>query len=137
MSLLFLFLGSVVCVCGCSVMSSLCDPMDCSSPGSSVHGILQARIPEWVVTGKEKDLPNPGIELSPPALAGRSFTTEPPETPLWDHSTPIYWRTPISVSMTNKYFKQENIQCLHSRNIPLPWGSASTPDTILDLVRLF
>ena len=27
---------------------TLCDPMDCSSPGSSVHGILQARILEWV-----------------------------------------------------------------------------------------
>ena len=27
---------------------SLCDPMDCSPPGSSVHGILQARILEWV-----------------------------------------------------------------------------------------
>ena len=26
---------------------SLCDPMDCSTPGSSVHGILQARILEW------------------------------------------------------------------------------------------
>ena len=127
MSLLFLFLGSVACVWGCSAMSSLCDPMDCSPPGSSVHGILQARIPEWVILGKEMDLPSPGIELSSPALTGRSFTTEPPGTPLWDHSTAIYWRTPISVSMTNKYSKQENIQCLHSRNIPLPWGSASTP----------
>ena len=28
---------------------TLCDPMDCSPPGSSVHGILQARMPEWVV----------------------------------------------------------------------------------------
>ena len=27
---------------------TLCDPMDCSPPGSSVHGILQARIPQWV-----------------------------------------------------------------------------------------
>ena len=27
---------------------TLCDPMDCSLPGSSVHGILQARIFEWV-----------------------------------------------------------------------------------------
>ena len=26
----------------------VCDPMDCSLPGSSIHGILQARIPEWV-----------------------------------------------------------------------------------------
>ena len=29
---------------------TLCDPMDCSSPGSSVHGILQARILEWVAS---------------------------------------------------------------------------------------
>ena len=27
---------------------TLCDPMDCSSPGSSIHGIFQARILEWV-----------------------------------------------------------------------------------------
>ena len=27
---------------------TLCNPMDCSSPGSSVHGILQARILEWI-----------------------------------------------------------------------------------------
>ena len=28
---------------------TLCDPMDCSPPGSSIHGIFQARILEWVV----------------------------------------------------------------------------------------
>ena len=40
-----------VCVCVCinhSVVSNSCDPMDYSLPGSSVHGILQARILEWV-----------------------------------------------------------------------------------------
>ena len=39
-----------VCVCAESLQSylALCDPMDCSPPGSSVHGILQARILEWV-----------------------------------------------------------------------------------------
>ena len=37
----------------------LCDPMDCSPPGSSVHGILQARILEWVAMPSSKDLPNP------------------------------------------------------------------------------
>ena len=31
-----------------SVVSKCCDHMDCSPPGSSVHGILQAIIPEWV-----------------------------------------------------------------------------------------
>ena len=32
-----------------SVMKTLCNPMDCSPPGPSVHGVLQARIQEWVV----------------------------------------------------------------------------------------
>ena len=44
----------------CEVAQScptLCDPMDCSPPGSSVHGILQARIVEWVVISyDEKDI---------------------------------------------------------------------------------
>ena len=41
-----------VCVCACvlaiQLCPTLCDSMDCSPPGSSVHGILQARILEWV-----------------------------------------------------------------------------------------
>ena len=39
--------GLCVCVCVSSVVSTLCDPMDYSLPGSSVHGILKARILEW------------------------------------------------------------------------------------------
>ena len=38
----------VVCCVVASHVHLLCDPMDCSPPGSSVHGILQARILEWV-----------------------------------------------------------------------------------------
>ena len=38
-----------MCLCVWSVTSVICHPMDCSPPGSSVHGILQARILEWVV----------------------------------------------------------------------------------------
>ena len=44
-------LTSRVCVCVCAVDQSclsLCDSVDCSPPGSSVHGIFQARILEWV-----------------------------------------------------------------------------------------
>ena len=32
---------------GCQGPSRLCDPMDCSPPGSSVHGIFQAKVLEW------------------------------------------------------------------------------------------
>ena len=62
---------------------TLCDPMDCSPPGSFVHRILQARILEWVAMPSPGDLPDPGIEpTSPvfPALAGRFLTVEPPGT---------------------------------------------------------
>ena len=50
--------------------------MDCSPPGSSVHGMLQARILEWVHSFLQGIFPNPGIEphLSP-ASADRYFTT--------------------------------------------------------------
>ena len=49
-----------------------CNPIDCSPPGSSVHGILLARILEWAVMPLPGDLPDPGIELmtlKSPALA--------------------------------------------------------------------
>ena len=57
----------------------LCNPMDCSLPNFSTHGILQARILEWVAIPFSflGDLPNPGVELSlmSPALAIKFFTT--------------------------------------------------------------
>ena len=56
--------------------------MDCSSPGSSVHGIFQARIWSGLPFPSPEDLLDPGIEPASPALAGRFFTTEPPEKPL-------------------------------------------------------
>jgi len=51
--------------------------MKFSPPCSSVHGISQARILEWVAIFFLGDLPNPGIEPVPLALAVRLFTTEP------------------------------------------------------------
>ena len=57
---------------------TLCDPMDCNPPGSSVHGILQKRILEWVVMPSSKEFSQPRdhtyISMSP-ALAGGFFTT--------------------------------------------------------------
>ena len=57
--------------------STLCDPMDCGLPGSSVHGILQARILQWVAMSLPGDLPDPGLNphLMSPVSAGGFFTT--------------------------------------------------------------
>ena len=55
---------------------TLCDPVDCIPPGSSVHGILQAGILEWVAISG--DGPNPGIKLAnlmSSALTGGFFIT--------------------------------------------------------------
>ena len=53
---------------------SLCDPMDCSPPGSSVHGILQARILEWVAIPFSKESSQPRDQTPVSFIAGRFFT---------------------------------------------------------------
>ena len=53
---------------------TLCDPMDCSLPGSSVHGILQAEYCSGLLLPSPGDLPDPMIELGSLALAGGFFT---------------------------------------------------------------
>ena len=55
--------------------------MDCSLPGSSVHGILQAGILEWVASHFSKDLSNLGIKSRSPALQPDSLPSEPPGKP--------------------------------------------------------
>ena len=56
--------------------------MDCSPPGSSVCGILQARILEWVAIPFSRDLPDLGIQPSSPALQADSLPSEPQGSPL-------------------------------------------------------
>ena len=51
-------------------------PMDCSLPGR-IHGILQARILEWVAIPSSRDLPNPGIKPGSPTLQVDSLPPEP------------------------------------------------------------
>ena len=65
----------------------LCYPLDCNPAGSSVHGILQARILECTAISSPGDLPNLGIEpTSPVALAWQagSFTAEPLGKPAYN-----------------------------------------------------
>ena len=84
--------GPASCACvraplpqSCSI---LCNTMDWSPPGSSGHGILQARILEWVAL-PSRDLPHPGIEPTSmsPALAGGFCTT----SASWSALTILHW----------------------------------------------
>ena len=72
----------MLCVCVCAKLLqsrlTLCSPMDCSPPGSSVHGILQARTHRsGLLCPPPGHLPNAGIKpesLASPTLAGGFFT---------------------------------------------------------------
>ena len=65
---------------------TLCDPRDCSPPGSSVLGILQARTLQWAAVPSPRGSSWPR-DWSPVScgscIAGRFFTTQPPRKPKW------------------------------------------------------
>ena len=69
------WLGTEVKVYVAQSCPTLGDPMDC------IHGILQARILEWVAFPLPGDLPNPGIEPMSPPLQADSLPAEPPGKP--------------------------------------------------------
>ena len=56
---------------------TLCSAVSCSLPGSSVRGISQARILEWIAVSFSRGLPDPGIEPRSPALQAGSLPSEP------------------------------------------------------------
>ena len=92
-----------VCTCAKSLQSwkTLCDPIDYSPPDSSVCGILQAKILEWLPCLPPGHLPHPGIQpesLMSPALAGRFLTTS------------ATWEAPVHTSYT-KCLLYSKIKC--------------------------
>ena len=111
---------------------ALCNPMDCSQPGHSVHGIFQARIPEQDAISYSRGLPHPGIEpLSPasPALASGFFTTAPPGLPAKRVGPPIlsfhcilssFLALTIMLTNISNYFPDQTltiINCLYSASL--------------------
>ena len=73
-----------LCACMCAQLLQSCpvlsDPMDCSLPSSSVHGILQERILEWVAMPSSRGSSQPRNQTRI-CIAGRFFTSEPPGKP--------------------------------------------------------
>ena len=60
---------------------TLCDPMDCSRPGFSVHGIFQARVLEWAAISFSRGSSHPRDRTQVSLIAGRFFTPKPPGHP--------------------------------------------------------
>ena len=64
---------------------TLCDPMDCSLPGSFIHGISRQEYWSGLPFPSPGDLPNPGIELRSPALQADTLPSEPPGKPIYNY----------------------------------------------------
>ena len=93
---------------------SLCNPVDCSLTGFSVHGILQARILEWVTISFSRGSSNPGIEPWYPALEADALTSEPPGKPIYLHD------------LTQIAFKELSVILVSHFSLPiLPWTHPS------------
>ena len=67
-------IGKVVKVLVIQSCPTLCDPMDCSQSGSSVHGFLQARILEWVAISFYRGSSQPRNQTQVSCIVGRFFT---------------------------------------------------------------
>ena len=67
---------------------TLCEPMDCRPPGSSVHEVSQARVLEWVAVAFSRGSSWSRDQTQVSYLAGRFFTTESPGTPIIQESFP-------------------------------------------------
>ena len=86
-------IGSLVCAKSLQLCPTLCNPMDCSLPGSSVHGILQVRILGGLPRSPPGLLPNPKIEsvsLSSLTLVDGVFTASHLGRPMSTLSIPIF-----------------------------------------------
>ena len=119
------------CVCAKSLQScpTLCDPVDCSLPGSSVDRILQAKILEWVAIsfsrGSSKPRDQTHISIFP-ALAGRFFTTSTTWEALRQIYYPQIYRLPHLGSQllrSRELWLQENRKCHWVEDGIDPFGS--------------
>ncbi|CAI9162084.1 unnamed protein product [Rangifer tarandus platyrhynchus] len=80
----------IVCICTMGLVvavfvkssPTLCNPVDCSLPASSVHGIFQARILWWVAISPSTGTSRLRDRTCISCLAGRFFTTDPPGKPV-------------------------------------------------------
>ena len=99
---------------------ALCDPVNCSWPGSSVHGIPQARTLQWVVMTSCRGLPGPGIEpasLTSPALAGGFCATRAAGEASHHNPTPVLFPLPEPESSSRNnslHISRRHELCLRS-----------------------
>ena len=102
--------------------------MDYRLPDSFIHGILQARILEWVAFPSPGDLSDPGIEARSPALQADSLPTEPPGSirfltvkQCYILVIPLSQRTQNKIQSSTNAYKVTCTPCDPRSTVPWPW----------------
>ena len=132
-----LFLSSYtlkdVRMCAKSLQScpAVCDPVDCSLPTSSVHGILQARILEWVYMPSSSGSFLPRNQAHISCISGGFFTTEPLGTPYFYLNLESSSFTLLSCLWTELYsFLDFFIEFLSKLYMHISWRNKDLPLSI-------
>ena len=107
-----------MCMLSCFGHVQLCDPMDWSLPDFSAHGIIQAKILEWVVMSSSRGSSEPRSKssLMSPALAGGFFTSSATgeDTYLYLYLyLYLYIHTHIQWNITHSLFHSERVKSCH------------------------
>ena len=138
-------LGAGLCLLlfSCQIVSNSLRPHDCSPPSSSLHGISQARILEWVAIPFSRDLLDPGMKPPSPALQVNSLLFEPPRKAGVYHVTsflPVQSlglfqaqhpehtsNRPVIIQWMNKYWKLSEFRAILSPLYVLTPGTITIP----------
>ena len=110
-----------MCMLSCFGHVQLCDPTDWSLPDFSAHGIIQAKILEWVVMSSSRGSSQPRIKsasLMSPALVGGFFTTSATGEYLYLY---LSTHTHSGILFTH-YFIQKEWNPAIDNNKDEPWG---------------
>ena len=116
--------------------AQLCDPVDCSLPGFPVHGILQARVLEWVAMpfSRGSFWPRDQTHMSSVScIVGRFFTAEPPGKPRiysvpWSQRVGHDWATSLHALFKTFYLPNDVLRF---------WCSFQCSDNSISLLDLY
>ena len=98
----FLIAGSLACVLVIQLCLTLCDPMGCSPPGSSVHGILQERLLEWLampLSRRSSQLREKNLSAMQETQIRSLDWEDLLEKGMTSHSSTLAWRIPWTASL--------------------------------------
>ena len=140
---LYFYMCVCVCVCVCVYAQSLqlcltlCNPRDCSPPGSSVHGILQARILEWVAISSSRGSSPLRNRTCISCTAGQFFTVWPIREAEGPYTSALKYYFLVRFPTYNPWNKTESLLHVFQSNILHKWTlDPPTQDTILCLIVL-